>query len=53
MQGIKSNLKRPQIQGGLERKMVQMGRDFQQFQLDIATKGCKQMVGLSTDGLGG
>ncbi len=33
--------------------MVQLGSDFQQFQLDVATKGRKQMIGLGTNRLGG
>ena len=31
--------------------MVQMGRDFEQFQRDVATEGSEEMVGLSVNRL--
>jgi hypothetical protein len=37
------------VQLGLERKVVELGLLFQQFEFDIATERAKEMIGLGRD----
>ena len=53
MQSAESRLQRLQVQSRLEGKVIASRCQFQQFQLDIAAQGGKQVIGLSRHRLRG